>query len=169
MLEDLAKQGKVAGAPAPVAKVGIGVAVKPGAAKPDLSSAEALKRALLSAKAIAYSKQGQSGAMMAEIIERLGIADQMTPKTILETRSGLAAAPVAEGKADLAFTLTSEILPVPGVELAGPLPAEVQRYVVFTGGIGSASKEPAAAKAFLDFLKAPAAAPVLKSKGMEPG
>lgn len=169
MLEDLAKQGKVGGAPAPVAKVGIGVAMKPGAPKPDLSSADGLKRALLAAKAISYSKEGQSGTMMAQVIEGLGITAQMSPKTILETRSGLAAAPVAEDKADLGFTLISEILPVPGVELAGPLPAEVQRYVVFSGGISSASKDTAAAKAFIDFLKAPAAAPVLKTKGMEPG
>lgn len=169
MLEDLAKQGKVSGTATSVAKVGIGVAVKPGAPKPDISSADALKRTLLGAKAIAYSKEGQSGTMMAQIIERLGIAEQMTPKTVLETRSGLSAAPVAEGKADLAFTLISEILPVPGVELAGPLPAEVQRYVVFDAGIGASSKQAQAARAFIDFLKAPAAAPVLKSKGMEPG
>jgi molybdate transport system substrate-binding protein len=168
MLEDLAKQGKV-GTAANVAKVGIGVAIKAGAPKPDISSAEAVKRALLGARAIAYSKEGQSGAMMAQIIERLGIADQMTPKTVLETRPGLSAAPVAEGKADLAFTLISEILPVPGVELAGPLPAELQRFVVFSAGIGSASKETQAAKAFIDFLKAPEAAPVLAKEGMEPG
>jgi molybdate transport system substrate-binding protein len=168
MLGDLAKQGKV-GAVASVAKVGIGVAIRAGAPRPDIGSADALKHALLTAKAIAYSKEGQSGAMMAQIIERLGIADQMTPKTVLETRSGLSAAPVAEGKADLAFTLISEILPVPGVELAGPLPEDVQRYVAFTGGVSTASKQAQAAQAFIDFLKAPAAVPVLASKGMEPG
>ena len=118
---------------------------------------------------IAYSKEGQSGAVMARLMERLGIADEMKPKTILETRSGGVALNVVEGKADLAFNLISEILPIAGAELAGPLPAELQSYVVFAAGIGAATKETEAAKAFINFLKAPAAVPVLKAKGMEPG
>jgi molybdate transport system substrate-binding protein len=97
----------------------------------------------------------------------VSIAAEMAPKTILETRSGASALNVVEGKADLAFSLISEILPVAGAELAGPLPAELQSYVVFTSGIGATSKETTAAKAFVDFLKAPAAIPVLKAKGME--
>lgn len=170
MVDDLVKQGKVAGGSATiVAKSGIGVAIRAGTSKPDLGSPDAFKKALLGAKAIAYSKEGQSGTVMARLMERLGIADEMQPKTILETRSGAVALNVVEGKAELAFTLISEILPVAGAELAGPLPAELQSHVVFTAGIGAAAKETAAAKAFIDFLKSPTAAPVLKAKGMEPG
>lgn len=170
MLEDLAKSGKVAaGSTAVVAKSGIGVAIKQGAPKPDVASADGLKKTMLAAKAIAYSKEGQSGAMMVRVIERLGIAEQMKDKTVLETRSGLTAANVVEGKADYAFVLISEILPIAGAELAGPLPAELQSYVVFTAGIGADSKESAAAKSFIDFVRGPAGAAVLKTRGMEPG
>jgi len=169
MIDDLIKQGKVgAGSNINVAKSGIGVAIKQGAPKPDISSVDALKKTLLAARSISYSKEGQSGAAMVRIIERLGISAQMAPKTILETRSGGVALNVVEGKADLAFNLISEILPVMGAELAGPLPAELQSYVIFTSGIGMTSKDQAAAKAFIDFLKGPAAVPVLKAKGMEP-
>jgi molybdate transport system substrate-binding protein len=168
MVEDLVKQGKVA-TKADVAKSGIGVAIRAGAPKPDIGTPEAFKRTLLNAKSIAYSKEGQSGTAMARLIERLGIAEEMKPKTVLETRSGQTAANVVEGKAELAFTLISEILPIAGAELAGPLPAELQNYVVFTAGIAPAAKDATAAKAFIDFLKAPAALPVLKAKGMEPG
>ena len=111
----------------------------------------------------------QSGTYMASVIERLGVAAEMKPKTVLETRSGHTAVAVVEGKAELGFTLISEILPVSGAELAGLLPAELQSYVVFTAGVGASSKETEAAKAFINFLKAPAALPVLKAKGMEPG
>jgi molybdate transport system substrate-binding protein len=169
MLDDLAKQGKVApSSVANVAKSGIGVAIRAGAPKPDIGSTEALKKALLAAKSIAYSKEGQSGTAMARIVEQLGIAEEMKPKTILETRSGGVALNVVEGKAELAFNLISEILPIAGAELAGPLPAELQSYVVFTAGIGAGAKDATAAKAFIDFIKAPDAAPVLKAKGMEP-
>ena len=138
LVEDLAKQGKVApGTSANVSKSGIGVAIRAGAPKPDISTAEAFKRAVLNAKSIAYSKEGQSGTAMARIMERLGIADEMKPRTVLETRSGLTAANVVEGKAELAFVLISEILPIAGAELAGPLPADLQNYVVFTAGVES--------------------------------
>jgi molybdate transport system substrate-binding protein len=170
LVDDLAKQGQVAaGTASNVAKSGIGVAIRQGAPKPDIGSTDALKKTLLAARMIAYSKEGQSGAVMARLVERLGIAEEMKPKTILETRSGGVALNVVEGKADLAFNLISEILPIAGAELAGPLPAELQSYVVFTAGIGGATKEAEAAKAFINFLKAPAAVPVLKAKGMEPG
>jgi molybdate transport system substrate-binding protein len=170
MLEDLAKQGKVVpDSRADVAKAGIGVAIKAGAAKPDISTPDAFKQALLNAKSIAYSREGQSGTLMARVVERLGIAEEMKAKTVLETRSGLTAANVVEDKADLAFTLISEILPVAGAELAGPLPGQLQSYVVFTAGIAPDAKDAAAAKAFINFFKAPSALPVLKAAGMEPG
>jgi molybdate transport system substrate-binding protein len=170
LVDDLAKQGKIApGSASNVAKSGIGVAIRQGAPKPDIGSTDAFKKTVLAARMIAYSKEGQSGAVMARLMERLGIAEEMKAKTILETRSGGVALNVVEGKADLAFNLISEILPIAGAELAGPLPAELQSYVVFAAGIGATTKETEAAKAFINFLKAPAAVPVLKAKGMEPG
>jgi len=170
LVEDLAKGGKIApGTASNVAKAGIGVAIRAGAPKPDIGTPDAFKRALVNAKSIAYSKEGQSGTAMARLIERLGLAEELKARTVLETRSGKVAANVVEGKAELAFTLLSEILPIAGAEVAGMLPAELQSYVVFTAGVGAGAANPQAAKAFIDFLKAPAALPVLKAKGMEPG
>jgi len=170
LVEDLVKSGKVAaGTSAAVAKAGIGVAIKKGYPKPDIGTSEAFKKTLLAAKSIAYSKEGQSGAAMARLIERLGIAEEMKPKTVLETRPGMTAATVVEGKAELAFVLISEILPIAGAENAGPLPAELQIYVVFTAGISPGAKDAAAAKSLIDFLKAPGAVPVYKANGLEPG
>ena len=170
LVEDLAKSGKVAtGTSAVVAKAGIGVAIKQGSPKPDIGTPEAFKKTLLAAKSIAYSKEGQSGTAMARLMERLGIAEEMKPKTVLETRSGMTAANVVEGKAELAFVLISEILPIAGAENAGPLPAELQSYIVFTAGISPGARDAAAAKSLIDFLKAPGAAPVYKAKGLEPG
>jgi molybdate transport system substrate-binding protein len=170
LVADLAKSGKVAaGTSADVAKAGIGVAIKQGAPKPDIGTPEAFKKTLLAAKSIAYSKEGQSGIAMARLLERLGIAEQMKAKTVLETRSGMTAANVVEGKTELAFTLISEILPIAGAQNAGPLPAELQTYVVFTAGISPGARNAAAAKSLIDFLKAPGAIPVYKAKGMEPG
>jgi molybdate transport system substrate-binding protein len=170
MIEELAKTGKVAaGTATNITKIGIGVAVRAGASKPDISTVDAFKRTLINAKSIAYSKEGQSGTAMAAVIERLGLTAQLKDKTVLETRSGMAAATVVEGKAELAFTLISEILPIAGAEFAGPLPAEIQTYVVFTAGVASGIKDAAAAQSFINFLKSPAAVPVLKASGMEPG
>jgi len=169
LVEDLVKQGKVApGTQSDVAKAGIGVAGRAGAVKPDIGTAEAFRRALLNAKSIVYSKEGQSGTYMASLIERLGIAAEMKPKTVLETRSGHSAIAVVEGKAELGFALISEILPVSGAELVGPLPAELQNYVVFTAGISPSARDAEAARAFINFFTTPSALPVLKSKGMEP-
>jgi molybdate transport system substrate-binding protein len=170
MLDDLVRQNKVtAGTSTDVARVGLGVAVRKGGPKPDIGSADTFKKTMLAAKSIVYTKESQTSAVLIPVMDRLGIAAEMAPKTILETGSSATAQDIASGKAELGFILISEILPVTGIELAGPLPAELQKYVVFTAGIGATSKDSAAAKAFLDFLKAPAAAPVLKANGMEPG
>jgi len=170
LIEDLVKQGKVAaGTKSDIAKAGIGVAGRAGAPKPDISTPEAFKRALINAKSIVYSKEGQSGTAMAKLIDRLGITAEMKPKTVLETRSGHTAVAVVEGKAELGFTIISEILPVSGAELVGPLPAELQSYVVFTAAISPNARDAKAARAFINFFTAPAALPVLKAKGMEPG
>ena len=169
MLDDLVKQTKVvAGTSTIVAKVGVGVAVKKGEPKPDIGSADTFKKTMLAAKSIVYTKESQTSAVLISVVDRLGIVAEMTPKTILETSSSATAQNVANGKAEIGFILISEILPAPGIELAGPLPAELQRYVVFTAGIGATSKDTAAARAFIEFLKSPVAAPALKANGMEP-
>ena len=170
LIEDLATQGRVAaGTRTGIAKTGIGVAIRAGAPRPDISTPEAFKRSLLGARSIVHSKEGQSGTYMAALIERLGLAAEMKPKTLLETRPGHTAIAVVEGKAELGFALISEILPVSGAELLGPLPAALQNYVVFTAGISPSAKDGEAARAFIQFFTAPTALPVLKAKGMEPG
>jgi len=169
MLDDLVKQTRVlAGTSTDVAKVGVGIAVRKGEPKPDISSADTFRKTMLAAKSVTYTKESQTSAVLMPVMDRLGIVGEMTPKTILETSSSATAQNVANGKAELGFILISEILPIKDIELAGPLPAELQRYVVFTAGIGATSKDTAAARAFIDFLKAPAAVPVLKANGMEP-
>ncbi len=170
MIDDLIKQGKISpGSQSIVAKVGMGVAGRAGMPRPDISTADGFKRTLVNAKSIVHSKEGQSGTYMAGLIERLGLAEQMKPKTVIETRSGHTAIAVVEGKAELGFSLISEILPVSGAEYIGPLPAELQDYVVFTAGISPGAKDVQAAKAFIRFFSAPQALPILKSTGMEPG
>jgi len=169
MLDDLVKQTRVlAGTSTDVAKVGVGIAVRKSEPKPDISSADTFRKTMLAAKSVTYTKESQTSAVLMPVMDRLGIVGEMTPKTILETSSSATAQNVADGKAELGFILISEILPIKDIELAGPLPAELQRYVVFTAGIGATSKDTAAARAFIDFLKAPAAVPVLKANGMEP-
>jgi len=169
MLDDLVKQTRVlAGTSTDVAKVGVGIAVRKSEPKPDISSADTFRKTMLAAKSVTYTKESQTSAVLMPVMDRLGIVGEMTPKTILETSSSATAQNVADGKAELGFILISEILPIKDIALAGPLPAELQRYVVFTAGIGATSKDTAAARAFIDFLKAPAAVPVLKANGMEP-
>jgi molybdate transport system substrate-binding protein len=147
----LVKSGKIdAGTSATIARAGLGVAVRAGAAKPDVSTDAALKDALLKAKSIGYNGVGASRGGSEAMINKLGIA-------------------VAKGEVDTGLGPISEVLPVAGAQLAGPFPADLQSYLVFTAGASSASKNASAAKLLIDYLKSPAAAPVLKSKGMEPG
>ena len=169
-LDGFVKQGKlVASTRTAVARSGIGVAYRKGAPKPDISTAEALKRALLSAKSVSFNTQGLSGTYMLSVIDKMGIAAEVKPKVKVPPVS--AAVDVANGVADLGMTQVSEILPhaAEGAELAGPLPAELQLYTVFAIAVGSDAKQPDAAKALIRFLTAPAAVPVLKAKGLEPG
>lgn len=165
--DDLVKQAKLsAAARADVARSGVGVAIRKGAAKPDLSSLEAFKRALLQASSITYSSAGFTGPNLRKTFERLGIGAQMQAKTRLA--SGNAAEAVSRGEAELGFTQASEILHVDGAQYAGPLPAEVQIYTVFAAAAASGARDAAASRAFIEFLAAPAAAPVIRAKGMEP-
>ena len=157
----------VPGSRVDLAKSGVGVAVPAGAPRPDISSADALKRALLAASSIAYST-GPSGVYLAGLFERMGIADELKPK-IKQIKGVPIGAVVARGEAELGFQQVSELLPVPGIDFIGPLPAEVQQITVFSAGLHANAKEPDAAKTFVTFLAAPAAVPVIKKTGMEPG
>jgi molybdate transport system substrate-binding protein len=168
LLDQLVGQGKVADAPrAAIAHAGIGVAIRKGAPKPDLSTVDAFKQARLNAKSIGFVDNTPTGAALKAIFAKLGIADQVDPK--LKPLTIQAAVAVANGDVEIAMTQISEILPYPGAELAGPLPPEIQTYTTFAGGVSVAAKNADAAAALIKFLTAPAAAAVIKAKGMEPG
>jgi len=168
MIDDLIKKGKVlAGTGAAVARAGIGVAVKAGAAKPDISTAEAFKRAMLAAKSVAYSRAGASGLLTARLMERLGIADEIKSKTRLVEGVPVAEI-VAKGDAEIGLQQINVILPVAGIDYVGPLPPELQDYVVFSAGVLTVSKQPEAATALVKFMAAPDAAPLIRKSGMEP-
>jgi len=162
---DLIKAGKLdAGTRADVARSGMGVAVRKGAAKPDLSSTAAFKQALLNAQTITYSDGGLTGIYMKGLLERLGIASQLQSKI----RHGRGGEMVSQGKAEIGLTQISEILSEPHAELAGPLPPEIQQYTVFPAAVGTTAAQAEAGKALLKFLKSPEAAKVLRAKGLEP-
>lgn len=170
-VDALASKGKlVSGSRANLARVGIGVVVKEGAPKPDVGSLAAFKQALLAAKSVAYidpAAGGSSGIYVAGLLDKLGIAAEVKPKAKL-IPGGAVAEHVARGEAELGIHQISEILPVKGVTLVGPLPADIQNYTVYAAALGAQAKESDAAKALLKALSGPAAAEVLKSKGMEP-
>jgi molybdate transport system substrate-binding protein len=165
--DELIKQGRITGARADLAKSGIGVAVRAGARKPDIGTAAAFKRALLDAKSVAYSAQGMSGVYFASLLDRLGIAGEIRPKAKVQqgTPTGEAA---ARGEAELAIQQISELLPVAGIELVGPLPAELQLYTVFSAGLGAQAAQKDAGRALIDFLSAQMTKPLLAAKGLEP-
>ena len=172
VMDELQKQDKVAVGPITnVVGTAVSVAARAGAPKPDMSSVDAFKRSLLAAKSIVYAdpaKGGASGVYFASVLDRLGIAEQMKPKTIL-VPGAQAADIVAKGEAELGVAQASEIVPVAGAQLVGPLPGEYARVTVFSAGIGSGTKAPDAAKSLIQFLTGPTASPVFKSKGFEPG
>jgi molybdate transport system substrate-binding protein len=169
-IEDYIKGGKIAaGSNARLAKVGVGVMVKDGAPKPDVSSVDAFKKALLAAKTVGYidpASGGSSGIYVAGLLEKLGIAEQIKPKAKLK-QGGHVSDLVKDGTAEIGIHQMSEIVGQAGVTLVGPLPAEIQNYTVYVVGLSTAAKEAEAAKAFIKVLTGPSAAGVLKSKGME--
>jgi len=165
IIEDLAKQGKVvADSKKDVARSGVGIAVKAGAPKPDISTPEALKSAVLAAKSIGYSREGASGVAFARVLDRLGIADQVKPK--YKDTAAKAGEMLAAGEIDLAAAQIPELMAVPGVEVVGPLPAELQTITIFSVGLASGAQDSAAARALIEFLASPQAAPVYKAKGL---
>jgi molybdate transport system substrate-binding protein len=169
IIDELAKNGKIAGARVDLAKVGIGVGVKDGAAVPEIGTVDAFKRALLEAKSVAYidpKAGGSSGIYFDKLIDRLGVGEQVRAKAKLK-QGGYVAELVASGEAELAVHQISEIVPVKGVKLVGPLPAEVQNTTTYSAGVGANAKEAAAARALIEHLAGPASIAVLTAKGME--
>jgi molybdate transport system substrate-binding protein len=162
VMDDLGKQDKfLPGSIVNVAGTPVAVVIRAGAAKPDISTGDALKRALL-------AKGGLSGIVAAAAIDRLGIAEQLKSKTILVPGAQTADV-VVKGLADIGVGQASEIVPVAGAELLGPLPGEFASTTLFTSGIGTSTKVPEAAKSLIQFLTGPVAAPIFKSKGFQPG
>jgi molybdate transport system substrate-binding protein len=170
--EVLASGHVVTASATPLATVAVGVAVRTGERKPDISTADAVKRMLLSARAIAYPN-GASGAAAGvsfdETLARLGIADQMKPKIRLAQGGAGAMAALAKGEVDIGLTFISEIITEPGVELVGPLPGEISTPTALVGFVSAQARAPEAAKALLAFLSAPSAAAVYRACGMQPG
>jgi molybdate transport system substrate-binding protein len=167
-IDALIGEGKiVAGSRVDLARSAIGIAVRKGAAKPDIGSPEGLKAALLAARAIAYSKTGISGVYFPTVLERLGIADAVKAKVVIPPPGVPVGEVVAKGDAELGAQQISELLPVPGIEVVGPLPAELQKTTVFSAGLFVGAKEPDAAMTLVKALIGPAARPLYAKKGME--
>jgi molybdate transport system substrate-binding protein len=166
-IDQLIKEGRlVADSRVDLAKSGIGVAIRAGAPKIDASSSDGIRKALLAAKTIAYSA-GPSGVHMAALIQKWGIADQIK---IAPVPTGMPVGEVvARGDAEIGFQQVSELLPVKGIDYLGPLPADIQEVTVFSAALHKAAGPTDAARALLKFLTAPAAVPVIKKAGMEPG
>lgn len=153
----------------PIARSGIGVEVRAGAPRPDISSVDAFKRALLNAKSIGYLKQeGTSGAYLHGLFERLGIADAIRSK-VFRPETDIVSELVAKGEIELGMVVITQIMTTPGVDLVGPIPPEVQSHVQWSGAVGTNSTVQQAAKEMIKFLTGPVAVPVLKAQGMEPG
>jgi molybdate transport system substrate-binding protein len=166
-LDELIEAGMIAReSKVDLARSGVGVAVRAGAPRPDISSGDAVKRALLAAKGIAYST-GPSGIYMASLFDRWGIAEQLKPK-LKRVQGEPAGGVVARGEAEIAFQQVCELLPVPGIDLVGPLPAEIQKITVFSAGVHVKAPQPDAARGLIKFLSSPDASPVIRKKGMEP-
>src|SRR4051812_35058618 len=152
-----------------IAHSGIGVEVRAGASKPDISSIETFKQALLNAKSIGFLKQeGTSGAYLQDLFERLGIADAIKHK-VMRPETDIVSELVAKGEIELGMVVITQIITTAGVELVGPIPSEIQSYVRWSGGVSANSAVPQVAKELIRFLSGPAALPVLKAQGMEPG
>ena len=167
-IDDLIARGKLMAATrVVVAKSGVGVAVKRGAPKIDISSGDGVRKALLAAKSIAYST-GPSGAHMADLIRKWGIADQLRARIVISPADTPVGVVVARGGAEIGFQQVSELLHVKGIDYLGPLPADIQETTVFAAALHKDARSPDAARALINFLSAPAAAPVIRNAGMDP-
>ena len=166
-IDRLMKEGKLAGSRVDVATSGIGVAIRAGAPKIDIATGEGIRKALLSAKSIAWST-GPSGLYMAELIAKWGLTDQLRPKLVPNQGLTPIGEVVARGDAEIGFQQISELLPVAGIDYLGPLPADIQETTVFSAAVHKAATAPQAAQALVGFLTAPAATQVIRKAGMEP-
>jgi molybdate transport system substrate-binding protein len=169
-IDALVKQGKiVADTRTVLAKSGMGVMVRTGAPKPDVSTVDAFKKTLLGAKSIAFPPGGQSGIYLVGLIDRLGLTDALKDKLQRIASGPLTGETVAKGEAEIGITPIGELLSVKGVTLVGPLPAEVQNYIVQVAGVSANATQGAAARDFLTFLASPEHRALIVEKGMEPG
>jgi molybdate transport system substrate-binding protein len=168
-IDKLILEGKLAaGSRADFARSGVGIAVRTGLPRPDISSGEAVKRAVLAARSVAYSS-GPSGIHVADLFKKMGIADQVKDK-VRQSASGVPVGElVARGEADLGFQQVSELMQVKGIDFLGPLPADIQNITVYSAGLHKAAPAPDAARALVRFLTAPEAGPLIRKSGMEPG
>ncbi len=168
-IDELIKLGKIVpDTRVDVARSGVGVAVRTGTPKIDISSAESIKKVLLAAKSIAYSS-GPSGIYIASLIRKWGIADQVKSKTVAVAPNTPIGEVVARGDAEIGFQQVSELLPVKGIDYLGPLPPELQAITTFSAGVHKQAAAPDAARALLKFMTAPEAASIIRKTGMEPG
>ncbi len=165
LLTDIGKLA--AGSRVDLARSKVGLAVIAGGHKPDISTVDRFKAALLATPSIVYSKTGASGIFFAGLIQRLGLADAVNRKAII-VDAGFTAEPVARGEAELAFQQMSELMAVPGVELVGAIPAELQPNVIFSGGVFKETREAGNARALLAFLSGAKAADVYRRRGLDP-
>lgn len=172
-IDVLVKGGKVAAsAPTQIARSIISVAIRKGAAKPDISTPDAFKRALLAAKSVTYlnpADGGASGIHFARVLGRLGIADEMKAKTVFAPRAGALGGMVARGEAEIGVVQFQLLFSVSGIDIIGPLPGDLQQTTIFSAAILAASKDAQTAQALIAFLRTPEAVGGIKAKGMEPG
>jgi molybdate transport system substrate-binding protein len=168
-IDSLTRDGKViADTRTNLVRSGIGVEVRSGAQKPDISSVDAFKRALINAKSIAYLKEGASGIYLAGLMDRLGIAEAIKSK-VTRPDADIVSELVAKGEIEIGMVVITQILTTPGVQLVGPLPPDVQTYITFVGAVSSNSHMPDVGRELIKFLTGPIAIPVIRSQGMEPG
>lgn len=170
-IDALSREGKVVpGSRTDLARTGVGVVIKEGTPLPDISTVEAFKHTLLAAKSVAYidpKAGGSSGIYVAQLLERLGIAKEVNAKAVL-VHGGEVATHVVDGEAEIGIHQISEILPVKGAVLVGPLPAAIQNFTVYSAGVSTGAASAAAASGLVKFLSGPHAIPIIKAKGMQP-
>ncbi len=169
-IDDLAEQGKVdGGSRAAIASSGVGIGIRQGAPRADISTPEALERTLLAAKSITWAKEGVGGVYFAGLIERMGLAGAMKRKIVPAFSGAEVGRLVATGEVQYGVILVNELMAAPGVEVLGPLPPALQKTTAFHAAVGAASKDAATAKALIQFLRTPSSRAVFKAKGQEPG
>jgi len=168
VIDGLIKTGQLTRNRVDIGSSGIGVGMRAGAARPDIRTPEAMKETLLNAKAVTYAEEGASRPAIDKMVQALGIAPRLKPKTKLTKATDQPMELLFAGESDLVITLISEILPVKGADLVGPLPQKFQSYVTFSTAISARSKNADAAQALVKFIAGPAVAPAFKAKGLEP-